>query len=70
MPLEGLEEEGLPKNPDLQLMQWKFLVCSGEGEGVAREEAWGRLLEACKENCERGSVYTPLSARVGYSTPG
>ena len=52
MPLEGLEEEGLPKNPDLQLMQLKFLVCSGVGEGVALEEAWGRLLEACKENCE------------------
>lgn len=64
MPLEGLEEEGLPKNPDLQLMQWKFLVCSEEGEGVAREEAWGRLLEACKENA-MAPFYQSLCSEAG-----
>jgi len=26
MPLENLEEEGLPKNPDLRIAQLKFLL--------------------------------------------
>lgn len=26
MPIENLEEEGLAKNPNLQLAQWKFLL--------------------------------------------
>lgn len=26
MPVEGLEEEGLEKNPNLELSQWKFLL--------------------------------------------
>ena len=26
MPIENLEEEGLAKNPNLQLAQWRFLL--------------------------------------------
>lgn len=26
MPIENLEEEGLAKNPNLQLAEWKFLL--------------------------------------------
>lgn len=26
MPIENLAEEGLAKNPDLQLAQWKFML--------------------------------------------
>lgn len=52
MPLEGLEEEGLPKNPDLQLAQWKFLMTVKERESVDREAIWGKLLAAVQENGE------------------
>ena len=47
MPLEGLEEEGLPKNPDLSLAHLKFLVTV---EGEDRESIWSQLLTAVKEN--------------------
>ena len=50
MPLEGLEEEGLPKNPDLSLAQLKFLLTVEE---VNKEVTWTQLLTAIKEN---GSV--------------
>ena len=52
MPLEGLDEEGLPKNPDLSLVQLKFLLSSGDDLGVDREKVWGQILTAVKENCE------------------
>ncbi len=51
MPLEGLEEEGLPKNPDLRLVQWKFQLTVGEEGEAEKEEIWGKLLGAIKENC-------------------
>lgn len=47
MPLEGLEEEGLPKNPDLSLAQLKFLFTVEE---VNKEAIWSQLLTAIKEN--------------------
>jgi len=28
MPLENFEEEGLAKNPNLELAQWKFMLLS------------------------------------------
>jgi len=46
MPLEGLEEEGLPKNPDLSLAHLKFLVSVEED----KESIWSQLLAAIKEN--------------------
>ena len=52
MPLEGLDEEGLPRNPDLNLVQLKFLLTVGDDLGVDREGVWGQLLTAIKENCK------------------
>ncbi len=52
MPLEGLEEEGLPKNPDLQLVQWKFQLTVEEVAETEKEEIWEKLLAAIKENCK------------------
>lgn len=46
MPLEGLEEEGLPKIPDLQLVQLKFLLTVEDGLGIDKEATWDKLLEA------------------------
>ena len=46
MPLEGLEEEGLPKIPDLRLVQLKFLLTVDDGLGVDKEATWRELLEA------------------------
>lgn len=51
MPIEGLDEEGLPKNPDLQLMQWRFLLTVDDSMGVNKEEIWEKLMQAVKENC-------------------
>ena len=52
MPLEGLDEEGLPRNPDLRLVQLRFLLTVDDGQDVDREETWQQLLEAIKEKCE------------------
>ena len=52
MPLEGLDEEGLPRNPDLSLVQLKFLLSVGDDLGVDRVKVWEQLLAAIKENCK------------------
>lgn len=51
MPLEGIDEDGLPKNPDLQLMQWRFLLTS-ETADIDKDAIWESLLQAIKENGE------------------
>ena len=39
MPVENLEEEGLAKNPNLELAQWKFLLSTdGEKNKDTREK--------------------------------
>ena len=53
MPGEAAEEDGLPKNPDLQLIQWRFLLSVDDGVGVNKSDIWEQLLKAIKEN---GSV--------------
>ena len=50
MPVDAVDEEGLPKNPDLQLMQWRFLLSVDDSVGVNKNDAWEKLLEAIKEN--------------------
>ena len=50
MPLEGLEEEGLPKIPDLHIVQLKFLLTVEDGLGIDKEDTWTKLLEAMTEN--------------------
>ena len=51
MPLEGLEEEGLPKIPDLQLVQLKFLLTVDESLGIDKNEVWKKLEKEITENC-------------------
>ena len=48
MPMENLEEEGLPKNPNLELAAWRFTINNPEGKD--KEDAKKRLLETIKEN--------------------
>lgn len=55
MPLENLEEEGLPKNPDLRIAQLRFLLSLPEhrGDAAVRDE----LMAAVRDNSEaRGSA--------------
>ena len=60
MPLEGLEDEGLPRNPNLQLAQLKFLLTL---EDVNKEEIWRQLLEGIKE---KGKKMAHDSAYFNY----
>jgi len=46
MPLENFEEEGLAKNPDLELAQWKFLLLSEQYKNDC--DIKGKLLDAVK----------------------
>lgn len=48
MPLEGLDEEGLPRNPNLQLAQWRFVLTLDDGL-VDKQTFWDQLLEVIKE---------------------
>ena len=48
MPVENLEEEGLPKNPNLELAAWRFTITNPDGKD--KEDAKKRLLDAIKEN--------------------
>ena len=56
MPIEGLDEEGLPKNPDLQLAQWLFLL-TVDGNMVDKPAVWGELKSAIKEHCKLDILY-------------
>ena len=48
MPVENLEEEGLPKNPNLELAAWRFTLNNPEGKD--KEDAKKRLIDAIKEH--------------------
>lgn len=50
MPLENLEEEGLPKNPDLRIAQLKFLLTLDGHRQDA--EVKTELMEAIRANSE------------------
>jgi len=50
MPIENLEEEGLAKNPNLQLAQWKFLLTTETYK--ADKEIKQKILDFVKENGE------------------
>jgi hypothetical protein len=44
MPLENLEEEGLEKNPNLELALWKFLL--GLPDHSSDKQLQAKLMEA------------------------
>ena len=48
MPVENLEDEGLPKNPNLELAAWRFTLNNPEGKD--KEDAKKRLMDAIEEN--------------------
>ena len=50
MPLENLEEEGLPKNPDLRIAQLKFLLTMDGHRQDAKVKT--ELMDAIKANSE------------------
>lgn len=58
MPLENLEEEGLPKNPDLRIAQLKFLLTMDGHRQDAKVKT--ELMDAIKANSElaAGSIYS------------
>lgn len=53
MPLENLDEEGLPRNPDVRLAQLKFLL-SIEDPSIDKDAVKAELMIAIIEN---GSIY-------------
>lgn len=55
MPVENLEEEGLPKNPNLELAAWRFTLTNPDGKN--KVDAKKRLLEAVKENGKLSAVW-------------
>lgn len=57
MPLENLEEEGLPKNPDLRIAQLKFLLTMDGHRQDAKVKT--ELMDAIKANSELASLLCP-----------
>ena len=48
MPVENLEDEGLPKNPNLEIAQWRYSLTAPHG--VNKGETATKLLNSIKEN--------------------
>lgn len=61
MPLENLEEEGLPKNPNLRIAQLKFLLTHRQDAKVKSE-----LMEAIKLNSEFIHLHLLLFQQIYY----
>lgn len=68
MPLENLEEEGLPKNPDLRIAQLRFLLSlrPRAPDPAARDE----LMAAVRLHSECGRSGVCLSGCRSVSRPG
>lgn len=58
MPLENLEEEGLPKNPDLRIAQLKFLLTLDGHRQDA--EVKTELMESIRTNSESTSRFSGI----------
>ncbi|KAK2183012.1 hypothetical protein NP493_328g05013 [Ridgeia piscesae] len=64
MPLENLEDEGLEKNPDLQLAQWKFLLTTDKYKNDRKIK--NDLLDAVKED-NMAPFYEQLCSQFDWS---
>lgn len=64
MPLENLEEEGLPKNPDLRIAQLRFLLSlpGHRGDAAVREE----LMAAVRDNSEARAAESAAYPWAGW----
>lgn len=63
MPVENLEEEGLPKNPNLEIAQWRYTLTAPHG--VNKEETATKLLNAIKEN-NMAPFYEEICLDLGW----
>ncbi|CAH3151112.1 unnamed protein product [Porites lobata] len=63
MPVENLEDEGLPKNPNLELAAWRFTLNNPEGKD--KEDAKKRLMDAIKEN-DMAPLYEELCTELKW----
>jgi 26S proteasome regulatory subunit N7 len=54
MPVENFEEEGLAKNPDLQLAQWKYMLSTDtyKNDNTIKSQ----LLEAIKAGGKQSAL--------------
>ena len=66
MPLENLEEEGLEKNPDLQLAQWRFLLTTDKYKNDRQIK--NDLLDAVKEDSKYNSRFSDLCSVESFSS--
>lgn len=57
MPVENLEEEGLPNNPNLNIAQWKFVITNPDGNN--KEQAKKKIMDAVKEKGKKCCVTMP-----------
>lgn len=64
MPVENLEEEGLPKNPNLEIAHWKFTLVNPDG--VDKDGAKKKLMDAIKEN-DMAPFYEEVCAELKWS---
>lgn len=55
MPAENLEEQGLPKNPNLELAQWRFLLTTDKHRND--ESIKAQLSQAIKADSEYSFDY-------------
>jgi len=64
MPIENLEEQGLEKNPKLELAQYKFLITLKENQN--NEELKTKLMDGIKED-NMAPWYEEVCADLGWN---
>lgn len=64
MPLENLEEQGLEKNPNLELAQWKFLLSLSEHKDDKTLQ--NRLLDAIKHDSKCNLVHACIISLIFF----
>lgn len=57
MPVENLEDEGLPKNPNLEIAQWKYSLMTSHGEN---KDIANKLMNAIKTH----SKFFPFNHKI------
>ncbi|XP_031563146.1 26S proteasome non-ATPase regulatory subunit 6-like [Actinia tenebrosa] len=64
MPVENLEEEGLPNNPNHNIAQWKFIITNPDGNN--KEQAKKNIMDAVKEK-DMAPFYEELCSELKWS---
>ncbi|XP_046840064.1 26S proteasome non-ATPase regulatory subunit 6-like [Xenia sp. Carnegie-2017] len=63
MPVENLEDEGLPKNPNLEIAQWKYSLMASHGEN---KDIANKLMNAIKTH-NMAPFYEEICPEVGWT---